>query len=361
MGKPAARMGDMTAHGGAIVIGAPTVLIGGMPAARIGDMHVCPMVTGVVPHVGGPVTLGSPMVLISGMPAARMGDMLICTGPPDTILMGCPTVLIGEGGGGSSSGGGAGSSAAAAAQASASAAQFDNNESTVEAKHWVVFEFVDAAGNPVSGVPYKFTDPDGKEAQGSLRLDGKIRRSGLSEGQCEVELYSLGNAKWGKEKADVGEAIKISADAEGFEDGTLATIDVYCRDLNRTDIKVESITSEVRGGKVKAEWVFAHDDDLPDTITAGEADIRYSSKQYFFEVIVYSLTARSSFVTYQDKIKIELLDSFGDAVINEPYILYLSDGQVRKGTLDGSGKAEEKDIPPGFCRVVFPERQEVNW
>lgn len=98
MSKPAARMGDMTAHGGSIVVGLPTVLIGGQPAARLGDMHVCPMVTpGVppVPHVGGPITLGSATVLIGGQPAARMGDMATCVGPPDTIALGCPTVLIG--------------------------------------------------------------------------------------------------------------------------------------------------------------------------------------------------------------------------------------------------------------------------
>jgi len=88
-------MGDMTAHGGSIVVGLPTVLIGGQPAARLGDMHVCPLVTGVVPHVGGPITLGSATVLIGGMPAARMGDMCTCVGPPDTIAVGCPTVLIG--------------------------------------------------------------------------------------------------------------------------------------------------------------------------------------------------------------------------------------------------------------------------
>lgn len=95
MSKPAARMGDMTAHGGVIVVGAPTVLIGGAPAARMGDMHTCPMVTGLVPHVGGPITLGSATVLIGGMPAARVGDMATCVGPPDTIAVGCPTVLIG--------------------------------------------------------------------------------------------------------------------------------------------------------------------------------------------------------------------------------------------------------------------------
>ncbi len=95
MGKPAARMGDTTAHGGTIILGAPTVLIGGRPAARLGDMHVCPLVTVLVPHVGGPISLGSATVLIGGMPAARMGDMAICTGPPDVILLGEPTVLIG--------------------------------------------------------------------------------------------------------------------------------------------------------------------------------------------------------------------------------------------------------------------------
>jgi uncharacterized Zn-binding protein involved in type VI secretion len=67
----------------------------GQPAARISDMHVCPMVTGVVPHVGGPISLGQPTVLIGGLPAARMGDMCVCVGPPDTIAMGAPTVLIG--------------------------------------------------------------------------------------------------------------------------------------------------------------------------------------------------------------------------------------------------------------------------
>ena len=65
-------------------------------AARITDMHTCPMVTGTVPHVGGPVLPpGEPTVLIAGMPAARVGDMATCTGPPDSIAMGSATVTIG--------------------------------------------------------------------------------------------------------------------------------------------------------------------------------------------------------------------------------------------------------------------------
>jgi uncharacterized Zn-binding protein involved in type VI secretion len=69
------------------------------PAARIGDMHTCPMQTpGVppVPHVGGPILPpGCPTVLIGGMPAARAGDMATCVGPPDTIAMGSSSVMIG--------------------------------------------------------------------------------------------------------------------------------------------------------------------------------------------------------------------------------------------------------------------------
>jgi uncharacterized Zn-binding protein involved in type VI secretion len=65
-------------------------------AARVGDMHICPMVNGTVPHVGGPVMPpGCPTVLIGGMPAARVGDMLVCTGPPDSIIIGSATVMIG--------------------------------------------------------------------------------------------------------------------------------------------------------------------------------------------------------------------------------------------------------------------------
>ena len=68
----------------------------GQPAARAGDMHVCPMVTGIVPHVGGPVMPpGAPTVLIGSMPAAVVGGMCTCVGPPDVIALGSFTVLIG--------------------------------------------------------------------------------------------------------------------------------------------------------------------------------------------------------------------------------------------------------------------------
>src|SRR5512134_962153 len=107
----------------------------GFPAARLTDLHICPMFTVLVPHVGGPIAgPGAPTVLIGKLPAARVTDMCVCVGPPDMIakgsatvmtmkmpqarildncahggiiVLGCFTVLVGDGAGGGGGGGGA--------------------------------------------------------------------------------------------------------------------------------------------------------------------------------------------------------------------------------------------------------------
>ena len=65
-------------------------------AARVGDLHTCPAVSGVVPHVGGPLMPpGTPTVMIGGMPAAVMGTLATCAGGPATVIKGSATVMIG--------------------------------------------------------------------------------------------------------------------------------------------------------------------------------------------------------------------------------------------------------------------------
>ena len=98
MSKPAARMGDPTSHGTPLGPGpgSGNVLIGGMPAWRATmDFHACPLMDGPKPHLGGISALGSTTVLINNLPAVRLGDMIMEAGPPNSIVMGCPTVLIG--------------------------------------------------------------------------------------------------------------------------------------------------------------------------------------------------------------------------------------------------------------------------
>jgi uncharacterized Zn-binding protein involved in type VI secretion len=98
MGQPAARLGDTTSHGTPLAPGpgCPTVLIGGQPAWRAGaDTHACPLFDGPRPHIGGVVAVGSMTVMIGGLPAARQGDTVVEAGPPNAIVLGSLTVVIG--------------------------------------------------------------------------------------------------------------------------------------------------------------------------------------------------------------------------------------------------------------------------
>ncbi len=137
----------------------------GKPAARISDMHTCPMFDGPKPHVGGPIMPpGTPTVLIGGLPAATATNMCTCVGPPDMIALGStgvligglpaarmgdmtahggvivagmPTVLIGEGGGGSA--------AAAAAKAKAMEYVYQKVDKTTQAAIKTKINFLEAA------------------------------------------------------------------------------------------------------------------------------------------------------------------------------------------------------------------------
>jgi len=206
----------------------------GKPAARLTDMHVCPMVTGVVPHVGGPVIgPGCPTVLIGGMPAAVMGDMCTCTGPPDTIILGstgvliggkpaarmgdmtshggsiilgCFTVLIGETGAGGGGGGGVAapkidiskvSAKTAAAIANKEALEQaanednDNAERTDQNDFNAQFTLVDEAENGIADVNYEIETNDGERHTGKTDSSGKTAQlSGYTTADCRVSFLN---------------------------------------------------------------------------------------------------------------------------------------------------------------------------
>ena len=206
----------------------------GKPAARLSDMHVCPMITVLVPHVGGPVIgPGCPTVLIGGMPAAVMGDMCTCVGPPDpiilgstgvliggkpaarmgdmtahggSIVLGCFTVLIGEAGGGGGGGGGAAAPAVdlgkvgaktAAALANKQALEQaanegnDNAESTNKEDFNAQFTLVDEAEIGIADVDYEIETGDGERHTGKTDSSGKTANlSGYTTGDCRVSFLN---------------------------------------------------------------------------------------------------------------------------------------------------------------------------
>ena len=208
----------------------------GKPAARISDLHTCPMATpGVppIPHVGGPIVgPGVPTVMIGGMPAAVMGDMCTCVGPPSTIMLGsagvfiggkpaarmgdqtahggiitagCPTVLIGETSPGASAPGAAGGaamqeaikqSASFATKASRIQALMEGAETGAEKVHGhddaeckVQYEVKDKSGNPAKWVKYEIQTSDGKTVKGTTDDGGKTQSlSGYTEGMCSISF-----------------------------------------------------------------------------------------------------------------------------------------------------------------------------
>lgn len=366
MGQPAARVGDMTAHGGVITgPGCPTVLIGGMPAARVGDMHVCPMMNPGLPpppHVGGPICKGSTGVLIGGAPAARLGDLCTCAGPPATVLLGCPTVLIGEVGGGGGSGagsggagGGGGSGSLVAASSLGLAIAVQNGsppapEAPVE--HWIEFRFVDSGGMPVVGIPFCFKGSDGVKERGTLQASGRIRRERIPPGQCEVELFYVTRARWSKAEAKTSEELILTADTEGFEDGTRATITVFRRDVSGTDKRVAVLEKTVSGNRVEARWSHAAAD--PESAAPDETNpATFSSPVFFFTVEVKNCTAQSDLLRVEDLIEIELIDEDDEPVSNDEACLVLANGQIREARLGADGRWRADDLPPGKVRVEF--------
>jgi uncharacterized Zn-binding protein involved in type VI secretion len=358
MGKPAARLGDMTMHGGSIILGQPTVLIGGMPAARLGDMHVCPMLTPAVPpipHVGGPVVLGSTGVLIGGMPAARMGDMLVCVGPPDTIAMGCMTVLIGEASPGGGGGGGAGAPAVASAVASAAIASSGSKESSTKEEHWIEFEFKDKADNPVSGIHYKLTDTDNKESKGVLNTDGRIVRDGIKQGQCKVVLVDLYGAAWSKEKAKVGDKVKLTVKSLGIDSGAKVEFKIFVKDINYSDHLLATLEEKINNDKAEIEWELKVDEELLKIIEYKESIPRYSQPFFYFDVYCNELVAKSSFLYYEDWTEIQFKDENGKIIADKDYKVTLPSGEIKKGKLDSNGNAKIEKISPGQVKVsIFP-------
>ena len=209
------------------------------PAARVTDMHVCPMVTGVVPHVGGPILPpGVPTVLIAGLPAAVVTSMCVCVGPPDTvvrgstgclvggkpaarmtdqcthggmIVAGCPTVLIGDTGSGPGGGAGGGTSQANTMRAAHRGAmpftkrgcdQGGRLASGLEPTDppepvtFVEIVLADDHGVPASGEAYQVVSADGAVRTGTLDANGFAREVGLDPGRCRVSFPRLDGGLW---------------------------------------------------------------------------------------------------------------------------------------------------------------------
>jgi len=351
-GKPAARLTDMTAHGGTITgPGVPTVLIGKMPAATLGDMHVCPMMTPAtppIPHVGGPITLGSTGVFIGKKPAARLGDMAVCVGPPSTVVLGCMTVMIGEAGSGSQAGPAPSASAAKSASMkgpkSISPMAPPPYKTTQTQNHFIDVLVQDKKKKPLSGMVYRLVDPLGVLLPGATTRSGKIRHEGYgAAGSYEVQILSLGNAKWGSSKVEFGKPVDLCVDSDGIEDGTDLVFHLTAEINAKEKVWFASLTAAIQGKKGKTAWTM----DQEQLATLMEGRVGEITGVTFLAVCHGAAAASGKLEMEAQRVYI-YRDRRGKPVANVEFEVETAVGQFRKVKTDANGK-----IDLGKGRVGF--------
>lgn len=345
-GKPAARLTDMTAHGGSVVgPGVPTVMIGKMPAATMGDQHLCPMVTpGVppIPHVGGPILLGSTGVFIGKKPAARVGDMAMCVGPPSQIILGCFTVMIGEAGSGSQAGS-AGAAAAASTQAptgvkKVEAIKIEKKEATPAESYQILASVKDEGGRPVAGVRYRIEDPDGAIIKGATSADGMVVHSGYTKkGSYKVTIVAFGEVKWSKEPVQIGSPVKITASIDA-DDGTVGQFFVSLVSNKGHRTYVDQITAKVSGRKLEGEWSMS----IERWRTLFDIDDQACFTGVEAVAMVEESVALSKIAPLDLSYDITVKDHKGDLLANQEIEIAQPDGQMHKVKTDGAGKVKVK-------------------
>lgn len=305
--------------------------------------------------------MGSFTVLIGGQPAARVGDMCQCSGPPDSIAMGCTTVLIGTGGGGGGAGmAGAGGKTVEAEKGADAGKSKELAEEAGEADeaetedHYLDVKFVDKGGKPIMGVDYKIKSPDQQTDQGTVF--GKVKKTGVKPGDYEIELKAITKAEWSKKQARDGETVKMLVETAGVESGTRASLQIWERNINEADKKIADIDDvEVTNGKIETEWryVYVDEDEEKEPLQAGRQ--KYYAPSYYFTVSIDKLLARSPLLEYKDYIELYLKDAEDQPIANARYRVFLSSGEVREGQLDSNGYKKIEKVPPGKWSVQFPD------
>lgn len=374
--KPAARATDMAMTcndptdlpvGTVIAVG--TVMINNLPAAKQGDKivgvdtHII-----MIPSPGGPIPTPLPHpyagtidadtitnVNIMGKPAAVVGSGAsnqpphIPQGgpfqkPPSNkakIMLGSLNVMIGDQGGS-----GSGSDNDGETEIAQTAAQ------AVEVKegHKLDVKFVDKGGKPIMGAGYKIKTPDNQQIEGPVV--GEVKKSGVEEGDHEVKIEAITDARWSAEMAEVGEKVQINIKTAGIEDSEEAEIQVFVKDANYADRLFETIPAEVSGNKIEAEWELKIDEKLLEHQNDKTKIGRYSAPFYYFIVKVANLQQKSGLLRYRDWVEFEAKDEDGNAIKGVNYKLTLPNGEIREGKMD-NGEAREEHIPPGKSKADF--------
>ena len=197
-----------------------------------------------------------------------------------------------------------------------------------------------------------------EKAKDELYAEVKLPKHGLSKKSNCLYVYpavQIKNCEWDKKEARRGDILKLTADVLNVYEGTEAEIQIWEHDQDGAHDLITKFTTNVKNKKIEIEWEYEYHEDTDEIPTEEETEKGYNPPEYFFRVIVAGVSGDSGFLKFQDWYEIVLVNQNNNPVPNEKYKLTLSDGSVHEGKLDDKGKALEKDIPPGKCKVEFPD------
>ncbi len=200
------------------------------------------------------------------------------------------------------------------------------------------------------------------DAKDALFASAKLSKHGAQQKSPALLLLppvQITNVKWDKKEARRGDTLKLTADVKGPPDGSEASVEIYELDSDGAHELIAKIPVGVKDKKVETLWEYGYHDDTKDIPTVHEAEKGYHPPRYFFCVKVGEVSAESGPLEFKDWIDLEFKDDHGNPIPGIDYVLYLPDGNQRKGKLDTEGKALEKDVPPGPIDVEFLEKSKT--
>lgn len=198
------------------------------------------------------------------------------------------------------------------------------------------------------------------DAKDALYASVKLPKHGLqmkSNSLIILPPIEITNAKWDKKEARRGDILKLTADVKGVPDGTEGEIEIWEHDSDGAHDFITKFPVFVKNKKVEAEWEYEYHEDtdeIPSEEELQDAGQHYNPPEYFFRMKVGEVQADSGLLEFKDWIEIELKNREYKPIPGEEYILYLPDGHEKRGKLDENGHARAEDVPPGKCRIEFP-------
>ncbi|MCG7851849.1 MAG: hypothetical protein MIO92_04950 [Methanosarcinaceae archaeon] len=210
----------------------------------------------------------------------------------------------------------------------------------------------------------KFLLPVDMEMGDEIQFEADLPQNGLNDKSEKIPVFPVPKIEilqWSAKEAHRGDVLTLTAELKDMREGADAVVTIYEYDRNSAHDRIVEFPTTVKSGKIEICWAYEYHEDtdeIPSAVEKEKYGGAYNPPEYFFTVKVDNLEfgnkQESGLLTFKDWIEIELIAWDGKPVANEDYEIILPDGTSRKGVLDAMGHAVERDIPPGVCKVDFP-------